>query len=171
MTIKELRTAVHMSQSQFSRYFGIPVGTLRNWEQGIAKPPEYVFSMIARILGRDSMINIETIILMKFISELAELSKNGIADFEEATEEDVDSKVFYDSSRPDENGHYPVVLDNLIDIAHHDAISFYDFKGRGDYTIRVVIDEDEKPYIDIRFGMNETEIVIEDGEWYFANID
>lgn len=31
---KEIREQLHMSQSEFSRAFGIPISTLRNWEQG-----------------------------------------------------------------------------------------------------------------------------------------
>ena len=31
---KKIRERLHMSQSKFSEAFGIPVGTLRNWEQG-----------------------------------------------------------------------------------------------------------------------------------------
>ena len=31
---KKSRERLHMSQSKFSEAFGIPVGTLRNWEQG-----------------------------------------------------------------------------------------------------------------------------------------
>lgn len=31
---KEIREQLHMSQSEFSHAFGIPISTLRNWEQG-----------------------------------------------------------------------------------------------------------------------------------------
>lgn len=34
---KEIRERLHMSQSKFSQAFGIPLGTLRNWEQGTRK--------------------------------------------------------------------------------------------------------------------------------------
>lgn len=34
---KEIREHLHMSQSKFSEAFGIPIGTLRNWEQGTRK--------------------------------------------------------------------------------------------------------------------------------------
>lgn len=47
MDIKSLRHATELSQREFSDRFGIPLGTLRNWEQGISKPPEYVFSTVA----------------------------------------------------------------------------------------------------------------------------
>lgn len=34
---KDVRERLHMSQSKFSEAFGIPVSTLRNWEQGTRK--------------------------------------------------------------------------------------------------------------------------------------
>lgn len=34
---KAVRESLNMSQSQFASTFGIPIGTLRNWEQGIRK--------------------------------------------------------------------------------------------------------------------------------------
>ena len=34
---REIRRALHMSQSQFASAFGIPIATLRNWEQGRRK--------------------------------------------------------------------------------------------------------------------------------------
>lgn len=32
--VKEIRTALGYSQNEFSQVYKIPVGTLRNWEQG-----------------------------------------------------------------------------------------------------------------------------------------
>lgn len=36
--IRELRRGMGLSQSQFATKFGLPPGTLRNWEQGRARP-------------------------------------------------------------------------------------------------------------------------------------
>ena len=47
--IKELRKELGLSQNQFAWYFGIPVSTIHNWEQGIAKPPRYVPRMIKKL--------------------------------------------------------------------------------------------------------------------------
>lgn len=33
-----VRTQLGMTQEQFAEMLGVPVGTLRNWEQGIRKP-------------------------------------------------------------------------------------------------------------------------------------
>ena len=73
LKIDDIRKITQMSQRQFAEHFGIPVGTLRNWEQGIAKPPDYVFQMIISSIRRDKMINIETI--NNAIGKLA--AKNG----------------------------------------------------------------------------------------------
>lgn len=56
MTIKELRNQTGLSQSQFAKYFNIPVGTIHNWEQKISSPPQYVVEMIEKILRLEGHI-------------------------------------------------------------------------------------------------------------------
>lgn len=48
--IRELREATGMTQKAFSIFFGIPLSTLRKWEQGEASPAPYVINLIARAL-------------------------------------------------------------------------------------------------------------------------
>lgn len=48
--IKEIRESTGMSQKVFSELYGIPVSTLRNWEQGTNSPAPYVLNLIARTL-------------------------------------------------------------------------------------------------------------------------
>ena len=43
MDIKSVRHATELSQKAFSERFGIPIGTLRNWEQGIIDTPTNKF--------------------------------------------------------------------------------------------------------------------------------
>lgn len=50
MTIKELRSATNLSQSQFAAMFKIPVNTLQRWEIDYRKPPEYVPYLIEEVL-------------------------------------------------------------------------------------------------------------------------
>lgn len=50
MEIQEIRESLNLSQSAFAKRFSIPVGTIQNWEQGKRKPPEYVISLIQRVL-------------------------------------------------------------------------------------------------------------------------
>ena len=169
MEIKDIRTMVKMTQREFSSHFGIPIGTLRNWEQGIAQPPSYVFQMIFEIIRRDKMINIETLKLYKIIDILADLSKNGIESFSTATRSTFHDRVYYNDKLPDENGNFRVVLDACIDPEHHDACSYYDSVSEG-YTIRVVLPEsdEDSPYILVKFLISEDEIIIENGNWYFT---
>ena len=43
---KHLRNETGLTQDQFSKQFAIPLGTFRNWEQGLTTPPEYVQGML-----------------------------------------------------------------------------------------------------------------------------
>lgn len=169
MKISDLRNVTKMSQRQFAEHFGIPVGTLRNWEQGIANPPEYVFQMIFTSMRRDKMINVETIKFVQMLDELAALSKNGILPFDNAKEGELRDKIYYDAKNKDEQGYYRVVLDACIvddpQCYHHDIISYYDSL---EYSVRVVIDEESEPYISVQLLISEDTIIIENGTWYFA---
>lgn len=46
MNIKDLRTQTGMSQNQFAKFFNIPPSTLKKWEQGQRKCPEYLLELI-----------------------------------------------------------------------------------------------------------------------------
>lgn len=50
MTIKQLRESTGLSQDKFAELIHIPAGTIRNWEQDIRKPPEYVLFLIENFL-------------------------------------------------------------------------------------------------------------------------
>lgn len=50
MGIAAIRHQVGLSQSEFARRFDIPVRTLQQWEQGKSSPPQYVLSMIKKLL-------------------------------------------------------------------------------------------------------------------------
>lgn len=175
MDIQELRHSVRMTQKQFSLEFGIPIGTLRNWEQKISNPPEYVFTMIFSTIRRDIMINVETIKLISFMKELAEESKNGICEFAEANENNFRTKVFYDKNTKDETGGYRVVCDAcLVDdpyCYHHDVISYCD-QLSPEFTIRArKTEEDDDFFLDVRLIRSDVSFVIENGDWYCSNYD
>lgn len=59
--IKELRDTTGMTQKAFAENYGIPLSTLRKWEQGEASPPSYVLRLIARTLPgtKESMQKIQ----------------------------------------------------------------------------------------------------------------
>ena len=171
MKISELRSVIKMSQRQFAEHFGIPVGTLRNWEQGISNPPEYVFQMIFTSMRRDKMINVETIKFIKMLDEFAACSANGIEPFSKATEESYGLKIHYDERAIEGEEGFKVVADACIlddpKCYHHDIISYWDTDSL-EYKIRVIIDEEGVPYLDVKLILSDEEIVIEDGRWYFA---
>lgn len=48
--IRELRDITGMTQKEFSNMYGIPLSTLRKWEQGDSSPAPYVLNLIARTL-------------------------------------------------------------------------------------------------------------------------
>lgn len=47
---KILRHSLGLSQQEFANHFGIPVATIKDWEQGRRSPPEYVLNMIEKII-------------------------------------------------------------------------------------------------------------------------
>lgn len=48
--IKEMRMKTRMSQNQFAKLLGIPTANIARWEQGGSKPPEYVITLVERVL-------------------------------------------------------------------------------------------------------------------------
>lgn len=48
--IRELRDMTGMTQKQFAEWFHIPISTLRKWEQGEARPADYIVELIARTI-------------------------------------------------------------------------------------------------------------------------
>ena len=57
--IKELRSTTKMSQAKFATYLGIPVANIQHWEQGVSTPPNYLVSLISRVMKSDGYINRE----------------------------------------------------------------------------------------------------------------
>ena len=48
--IKELRKMTGLTQKGFSEQYGIPLSTLRKWEQGEASPAPYVLELLGRTI-------------------------------------------------------------------------------------------------------------------------
>lgn len=55
-----IRNALGMSQSEFARAFGIPVGTVRNWDTKYCMP-YYVFRLFCIIIDYVPVENIDNI--------------------------------------------------------------------------------------------------------------
>lgn len=52
--MKEFRLSTGLSQSKFAEYFGLPIRTLQEWEQGRRNPPEYLLKLLKRIWKLES---------------------------------------------------------------------------------------------------------------------
>ena len=57
MDIVEIRKATGLSQRKFAAAYGIPLGTVRNWEQGVSTPPEYVVRMLKAIVDTGNVVD------------------------------------------------------------------------------------------------------------------
>lgn len=51
--IKYLRLSTGMKREDFANYLHIPLGTVRDWEQGKRKMPEYVYELIEYKVSRE----------------------------------------------------------------------------------------------------------------------
>jgi len=49
--IRQTRTGLGLSQSEFASRFRVPVGTLRDWEQARATAPDFAVAYV-RVIGR-----------------------------------------------------------------------------------------------------------------------
>lgn len=54
--IQELRRKCGLTQQAFADSFGIPVSTLRKWEQGESSPPDYVVRLLTRALPQNDQV-------------------------------------------------------------------------------------------------------------------
>ncbi len=57
--IKYLRLSTGMKREDFANYFHIPLGTVRDWEQGKRKMPEYVYELIEYKASRELLVEKE----------------------------------------------------------------------------------------------------------------
>ena len=56
-SIKAMRAETGMSQSQFAKFFDIPVRSIQEWEQERKAPAPYVPKMMERILNNEFYAN------------------------------------------------------------------------------------------------------------------
>jgi putative transcriptional regulator len=54
--VKIIRQALGLSQEEFAQRFGIPIGTLRDWEQGRAEPDQAARSYLKVIARRPDVV-------------------------------------------------------------------------------------------------------------------
>lgn len=54
--VKSLREQYGLTRRAFAEHFGIPVGTVRNWEQGVAMPATYWINLMADVLWYEDLL-------------------------------------------------------------------------------------------------------------------
>lgn len=74
MDIREMRTMLGDTQSEFAARYGIPFRTVQNWETGMRKPPVYILDLLAQRVGED-LVNRKTAILPKYDPKKASLPR------------------------------------------------------------------------------------------------
>lgn len=65
MNIREMRTQLGDTQSEFAARYNIPFRTVQNWETGLRKPPEYILNLLENKIKED-LINRKTTVLPKY---------------------------------------------------------------------------------------------------------
>lgn len=74
MNIREMRTKLGDTQSEFATRYHIPFRTVQNWETGQRKPPEYIMKLLESRI-REDLVNRKTVALPKFDSRKINLPK------------------------------------------------------------------------------------------------
>ena len=74
MDIREMRTQLGDTQSEFSARYGIPFRTEHNWEAGVLKPPEYVSALLEDRI-REDLVNRRSCVLPKYDPKKPDLPK------------------------------------------------------------------------------------------------
>lgn len=54
--VRALRKKCGMSQKEFAKFFQVPIGTVRNWDQGVSKCPPYVIKLMVEKLTSEGLI-------------------------------------------------------------------------------------------------------------------
>ncbi|MGI6269081.1 MAG: helix-turn-helix domain-containing protein [Candidatus Howiella sp.] len=65
MNIREMRTRLGDTQSEFAMRYNIPFRTVQNWETGIRKPPEYIMNLL-EVRTQADLVNRKTVALPKY---------------------------------------------------------------------------------------------------------
>ena len=74
MDIREMRTRLGDTQSEFASRYNIPFRTVQNWENGLRKPPEYIMTLLENRI-REDLVNRKTASLPKYDPRKSDLPK------------------------------------------------------------------------------------------------
>ena len=120
------------------------------------------------------MIDIETVKFMKMLENLTKLSRNGIENFETATEDTLHSKIFYIKESASAPPPYRVVESALFDdYGCHDIIRYFGDENNYNVCVDFIQESEENGqennslFIVVSFPDRMEQISIENGDWYF----
>ncbi len=74
MNIREMRSALGDTQSEFAARYNIPFRTIQNWEAGVRNPPEYVINLLESRIKAD-LVNRKTVSLPQYDPQKRDLPK------------------------------------------------------------------------------------------------
>ncbi len=74
MNIREMRTQLGDTQSEFAARYHIPFRTIQNWENGLRKPPQYILDLLENRI-REDLVNRKTNTLPKYDTRKSDLPK------------------------------------------------------------------------------------------------
>lgn len=74
MDIRQMRTQLGETQSEFAARYNIPFRTVQNWETGIRKPPEYIVNLLNQRISYD-IINRKTTQIPEYEAKKLNLPK------------------------------------------------------------------------------------------------
>lgn len=74
MNIREMRSRLGITQSEFAARYNIPFRTVQNWEEGVRKPPKYVLDLLSNRIEID-LVNRKTTVLPKYNPQKSDLPK------------------------------------------------------------------------------------------------
>ena len=74
MNIREMRSRLGDTQSEFAARYHIPFRTVQNWETGLRKPPEYIMRLLESRI-REDLVNRKTAVLPQYDSRKRNLPK------------------------------------------------------------------------------------------------
>lgn len=74
MSIREMRTQLGLTQSEFAKRYNIPFRTIQNWETGMRTPPEYI-TILLEDRVREDLVNRKTVVLPEYDPQKRDLPK------------------------------------------------------------------------------------------------
>ena len=74
MNVREMRTLLGDTQSEFAARYNIPFRTVQNWETGTRTPPEYIMTLLEDRINAD-LVNRRTNVLPKYDPQKRDLPK------------------------------------------------------------------------------------------------